>query len=201
MILRNKCVYGITLVVLSVGLLGLLVGCLTNQPDWAPYEDAASRPKGKAIFEIGQEDRSRSELLGHGFEGQPEYTCSAGVDCSSETFPKRMHIRKQPYIYEEDISVACVTIVFDLMRNYKELVLRISRAGSETTAVTVNGTQTYLVSSEMLGSGDGGRYGVYNLSLGAMEKGTHKIELTIQDDGKGNGSFGWDALVLIAKKR
>jgi hypothetical protein len=53
----------------------------------------------------------------------------------------------------------------------------------------------------LLGSGDGGKYGVYNLSLGAMEKGTHKIELTIQDDGKGNGSFGWDALVLIAKKR
>jgi hypothetical protein len=110
-----------------------------------------------------------------------------------------MYLRVHGLPGDEDMDVQRVKLIFDLERNYKELVLRLARAGSETTVVSVDGTQKYLVTSEMLGSREGGENGVYNLSLGGQKKGTHTIELTIADDGNGNGAFTWDALTLVAK--
>ena len=51
----------------------------------------------------------------------------------------------------------------------------------------------------MLGSRDGFVVGVYDLKLGALKKGPHTIQLTVADDGKGNGRYSWDALTLFAE--
>ena len=48
----------------------------------------------------------------------------------------------------------------------------------------------------MLGSGEGYKVGTYDLELGSLDEGTHTIELTMADDGKGTGSYQWDAIVL-----
>ena len=57
----------------------------------------------------------------------------------------------------------------------------------------------HLVTNTMLGSGENYHYGVYNLELGALKKGTHTIELTVADDGKGNATYAWDALSLFVE--
>jgi hypothetical protein len=51
----------------------------------------------------------------------------------------------------------------------------------------------------MLRSDEGFSVGVYNLKLGALKRGRHRIELTVAEDGKGNAVYQWDALALIAK--
>jgi hypothetical protein len=51
----------------------------------------------------------------------------------------------------------------------------------------------------MLESSDHGTYGVYDLTLGALKKGTHTLQLTVADDRKGNGRYNWDALTLFAE--
>ena len=59
--------------------------------------------------------------------------------------------------------------------------------------------RTHRVTDTMLGSTDGGVYGVYDLTLGALKKGTHTIQFTVGDDGKGNEGYSWDALTLFAE--
>jgi hypothetical protein len=92
-----------------------------------------------------------------------------------------------------------IIIIFKLDQAYINVVLRLVRGGDETTVVTVDGKQTHLVTNTMLGSGEGFRVGVYNLTLGALKKGEHTIEMTVADDGKGNATYQWDALSLFAK--
>jgi hypothetical protein len=125
------------------------------------------------IFAIGQEDKSYSEFRLRGFKGQSEYTCRVGVDCSSEAFPRRLYRASIPGYNTEDSGVERVTIMFTLDQAYKNAVLRLARAGNETTVVTVDGEQerTHRVTDTMLESGDGYVSGVYNLTLGALKKG------------------------------
>jgi hypothetical protein len=104
----------------------------------------------------------------------------------------------QDSIYADE-DVKRITITFTLDQDYSELALRLVRGGSETTVVTVDAQQTYLVTNVMLGSNEGWVVGSYYLMLGALKKGTHTIQLTVADDGKGNGHFGWDALALFAR--
>jgi hypothetical protein len=98
-----------------------------------------------------------------------------------------------------DTEVKRITIIFTLDQDYSELVLRLVRGGRETTVVTVDAQQTYLVTNVMLGSDEDWVVGAYDLMLGALKKGTHTIQLTVADDGKGYGDFGWDALALFAR--
>ena len=56
----------------------------------------------------------------------------------------------------------------------------------------------YEVTSAMLGSDEHTHWGSYDLSLGALEKGIHNIEFSVADDGKGDGRFVWDAILLYA---
>jgi hypothetical protein len=182
----------------SILILVLAVLMITIFP-WssAQSEDYDNnRPKGEVIFKLGQEDKSEYDFTARSFKDNPEYTCHVGVDCSTETFPPGMYRLFPGYVNRD---VKCVTIIFDLKRHYKELVLRLARSGSETTVVVIDGTQTYHVTGEMLGSREGNIFGVYNLSLGSFDKGTHTIVITVADDGIGNGTYGWDALALIAK--
>ena len=77
------------------------------------------------------------------------------------------------------------------------MFLRIARAGDSDTSVVIDEMNEFRVTPEMLGSGEGGIFGVYDLHLGALNKGNHKILLTIPDDGFGaNGSYSWDAIIL-----
>jgi hypothetical protein len=91
-----------------------------------------------------------------------------------------------------------VVISFRLKRDAERLIFRLARGGDSATLVTIDGETTYRVTDKMLGSAEGGVFGSYDLDLGPMHKGHHTIKLSMPDDGLGyNGSFRWDALVLI----
>jgi hypothetical protein len=181
----------------------LIMGCATQKtsiPTGKSVESAADRPAGKEIFAIGLEYKSDLEFRSSGFSGRPEFTCTVGVDCSTQSFPQRLH-RAQSSAYAKtykDAGVERITIKFNLEKAYNNAVLRLARGGGETTVVTIDGKQTYFVTNEMLGSFEGYGVGVYNLILGTLTEGAHIIQLTVADDGKGNGTYQWDALALFA---
>jgi hypothetical protein len=183
----------------------LLLGCSTSPEtiDKSARFGYVPRPDGKVIFEIGKEDKSWNDLRGTGFKDKSEYICRVGVDCSEETFPNGMYLEHAfiAWTAQTDNQVKRIVFLFTLRRKHRNLVLRIAREGVETTAVSINGAESMLVTSEMLGSADDLRYGAYNLYIGEMKKGVHEIILTVADDGKGMGSYALDAISLIAAKR
>ena len=123
-----------------------------------------------------------------------------GVDCSTEAFPQGLCGKPGSPIYGcLEGGVESITIIFTLDQDYSELGLRLRRAGDDTTAITVDGQQTHLVTNAMLGSSENYVVGGYELMLGALSKGDHSIQLTVADDGRGDGGFIWDALTLFAK--
>jgi len=198
MIHKNKWLYGIALVALSVGLFGLIAGCLSRLSEEATNDPDTSRPVEKVIFEIGQEDKSYFEFNRSGFLQTTEYRCTGGVECSTEAFPEYLTLAESGYsVY----GVERIIISFRLDQTYDDVTLRLARGGDETTVVRVDQNETYLVSNTMLGSGEGFHVGVYNLKLGELKRGRHRIELTVADDGKGNAAYQWDALSLVAKKQ
>ena len=174
----------------------LLIGALATGV-LAAAEPDTSRPVGKELFTIGQEDKSYVEFRSTGFRGEPEYTCRVEADYAAEAFPRRLY--RAPIPSYADDGVERITIIFTLDHDYNEVVLRLVRAGAETTVVTVDGKRTHLVTNSMLGSNEDYVVGAYNLTLGALNKGTHTIQLTVADDGKGNGQYSWDALALFAR--
>ena len=186
-----------TFVSISIFVFSVLITMVMPWGQGQSDDSDTTRPKGKVIFEIGQEDNSDREFRRSGWMRHTEYSCIVGVDCSTEAFPR--YLNRAGY-GASDGGVERITITFTLNRNYNNIVLRLVRGGAETTVVTVDGKQTHLVTDTMLGSGEGFRVGVYNLSLGALEEGTHTIEMTVADDGKGS-AYQWDALSLFAKKR
>jgi len=153
---------------------------------------------GKIILQIGQVDKSNHEFASTGFSYVTEFNCTAGIDCAAATFPMRLYRLSDYPKYADDSGVVRITINFTLDQDYKEVVLRLARAGAETTVVTVDRKRTYLVTNTMLGSNEGYVHGVYDLMLGSFKKGTQTIQLTVADDGIANGSFVWDAIALFA---
>ena len=198
MVSKPKLVYVVTLVALSIGLLGLLTGCLSDFPLEDANDSNASGAVGEVIFEFGREDKSDFEFRRSGLRDITEYRCRVGVDCSTESFPQYLYQSNSELAYS---GVERIIISFKLDQTYNDVTLRLARGGDETTVVAVDRKRTYLVTNTMLGSGENYRVGVYNLKLGALKKGRHRIELTVADDGKGNATYQWDALALIAKKR
>lgn len=196
MIFKNKWLYGITLVALSVGLPGLLTGCLCRRSEEATSDSDTNRPVEKIIFKIGQENKSYFEFNRNGFLQTTEYRCTVGVDCSTEAFPEYLTRAESGYLV---YGVERIIISFRLDQTYDDITLRLARGGDETTLVRVDQNETYLVTNTMLGSGEGYRVGVYDLQVGRLEKGRHSIELTVADDGKGNAAYQWDALSLVAR--
>jgi hypothetical protein len=68
----------------------LMLDCATEKtsiPTYASVESATDRQYGKEIFAMGIEDKSDDEFCSSGFSGHPEFTCTVGVDCSTESFP------------------------------------------------------------------------------------------------------------------
>jgi hypothetical protein len=171
----------------------VLIGGCANIP--------AVRPVDNVFFAIGREDKSDNE-----FEftmGMSEYRCTVGVDCSTEAFPSYLGLVGPDFADNFVMGgVERIIISFRLDQAYNNVVLRLARAGGETTVVIVDGKQTYLVTNTMLGSsetGEGIRMGVYDLELGTLKKGVHTIEMSVADDGKGNGAYLWDALSLFVR--
>jgi len=197
MIIQSKWAYGITLVALSIGLLGLPIGCLSGFQEEGTIDPDFSRPAGEVIFEFGQEDKSDLEFRSSGLTDITEYRCRVGVDCSTKAFPAYLNrAGNTGYAYG---GVERIIISFGLEQTYNDVILRLARGGDETTVVKVDRRKTYLVTNTMLGSREGFGVGVCNLKLGALKKGEHRIELTVADDGKGNATYQWDALSLFAK--
>lgn len=147
------------------------------------------------IFSIGQENKSGGEFRLSGLTGTTEFRCTVGRDCTEKLFPIRL---EAPRNREEDYSaVERVDIRVVLERDYSRPVLRIARGGDETTVVKVDGNRIAAVTAAMLGSGESERFGAYDLHLRHLGKGEHTIELTVADDGKGNGHYTWDAIMLF----
>ncbi len=193
-----------TRTVVSILTLVLAVLIMTVSPWGQGRSDDSdtNRPDGKVIFAIGKEDKSDREFRSSGFKGHPEYRCRVGVDCSTKAFTRRLHRATPSGSYASryaDAGVERIIIKFSLEQAYNNVVLRLARAGSETTVVKVDGKQTHLVTNTMLGSGEGYNVGIYDLTLGALKKGRHTIKMTVADDGKGNAMYQWDALALFAE--
>jgi hypothetical protein len=158
----------------------------------------AGDPTGKVLFAIGQVDKSNSEFKEFGFKGIHDYQCAAGTDCVAEPFPARSYRMSAADLWDRN-GVAQITINFMLDQAYDNLVLRIARAGAETTVVTVDEKQNHRVTNTMLKSNEDGVYGAYDVELGALNKGAHTIQFTVEEDGKGSGRHSWDAIVLVAE--
>jgi hypothetical protein len=185
----------------TVGIIGIATSLfLITVSLWGQSAEAdTSHPAGKVIFKIGQEDKDDIEFTGMGLKGVHEFICTVGSDCTAEAFPKILYLTPGIPDHVDDWGVARVSINFKLDQDYKQVVLRLARAGAESSSVLVDGKQTYIVTNEMLGSDERLVCGAYNLSLGSLNKGTHTIQLTVVDDGKGNGRYQWDALTLFAE--
>ena len=150
------------------------------------------------IFVIGVENGSWSEFASYGFDEYQEYICQLNVDCTVADIPLGLYEGDGPSRYHD--SVPRLTIVFQLERDYDDLVLRLARAGSETTAVFIDDSEEpLLVTSEMLGSRDGGTIGAYDLPLDPLQAGSHSVAFAIHNDDVGNGEYAWDALSLHAR--
>lgn len=149
------------------------------------------------IFVIGVEDHGWSEFASDGFDQYQDFVCHIDVDCTVADIPAGLYEGDSPRSYRDEAPR--LTIVFQLSRDYSELMLHLARAGSETTAVFVDDGEPLLVTGEMLGSRDGGIVGSYDLPLGPLQAGSHSIAFDIPDDSMGNGGFVWDALSLTAR--
>lgn len=174
----------------------LLGGGATSVWAGAQHESSAVN-QPKVVFSIGKEDKSDAEFDMSGFAGKEEYACTVGKDCTADKFPDR-HERQGVRAYD-DSGVQRIFIKFSLDRGYRDLALRLARAGAETTVVKIDDRTPQEVTNTMLGSDEGFSDGAYDLAIGALNKGDHLIELTVADDGKGNGSYVWDAIALFAK--
>ena len=174
-------------------ILGLVVIILVAGGYW--YLSNQSVNTYEVIFRIGKENGSPAEFNYRGFEDQLSYTCTMGADFSNKTFPKRL-LGSNFTDANSYLGVENIEIIFTLEHNYRNIIFRLVRSGSETTTVVVDDEHEYLVTAEMLGSSDNGGFGSYNLELGELNQGTHSIILTVADDGNGNGAYWWDALSL-----
>jgi hypothetical protein len=176
-----------------VVMAALLVStsCVSQIP---PVTDAG--PDG-VLFEIGEVDHSRHDYKQTGWEGIQEYEYIIGVNSLSDGFPSHLYVPSLKDIWDST-AVVHLRIKFKLSKSFEQVILRIARAGDETTIVNLDNEHIYEVTSAMLGSDEHSNWGSYDLSLGALEKGIRNIEFSVADDGKGNGRYGWDAIILYA---
>jgi hypothetical protein len=147
------------------------------------------------VFRIGKEDKSDLEFKKTEWSGQKEYVCQIGINDKDSAFPAELYVHGSVY---ENYGVEKLEIVFTLERT-EDLVLRLARGGEETTVVSIDGKNPLEVTSVMLGSGEGFQAGSYELELGTLDKGEHRISFSVKDDKKGNGSYQWDAIKLYSK--
>lgn len=150
------------------------------------------------LFAIGLEDGDKSEFQLFDWEGINDYECTVGVNCESKNFPARF-FRMSVVDRWDYLGVAQVTINFNLNQTYENVFLRLVRAGSDTTIVKLDDSVTHSVTGKMLDSRSWYHFGAYDLDLGSLDTGIHNIKLTVDEHGMGDGSYPWDAIVLLVK--
>lgn len=180
------------LAALVVSAVALMAAPATsgNTPAVQPDESGA-------LFVLGEEDGSRSGYKGYGWSGVDEHKCTVLVDCHTKPFPSHLHAASAKPTWESS-AVISASITFGLDRTYTNVTLRLVRAGAETIAVRLDGGQEALVTKAMMQpeTYEHSGFGAYDLDLGSLDAGTHVLELSVEDDGEGNGRFGWDAIIL-----
>lgn len=164
-------------------------------------------PISQVIFSIGQMDNSYDEFIARESLGFPEYECTVGIDCVTETFPILLTLSVEDWTEDYGVSysefaegaVESIKIHFTLSQDYADLTLRVSRAGDETLIITLDEQEPISVTGEMLGSRDHwDPPGSYDVTLKSATKGDHTLLLTIHPtDGSGYPFFVWDALLLF----
>lgn len=182
-------------VILVSMILFATIGCVAVRPV-PPAIDAGT---DGILFAIGKEDGSRYDFKQYGWTDIHEYEHTVGIDSVDGAFPSHLYATSAANTWDSS-AVARVRIVFNLDRSFERLNLRLVRAGSETTIVKLDNKESYKVTSDMLGSNEHSGFGSYDLNLGPLGKGVHNIELSVADDEKGNGRYGWDAIALIARQ-
>ena len=157
-------------------------------------------PPCNPIFKIGELNRSPAEFYSSDFVDIQEVEIDADGVVELAKIPRRLIHPDGLYSPNRHDAVKELRINFTLMHEDSGLILRLARSGDSDTLVKIDNAKEYRVSAEMLGSGEGGKFGVYDLHLSLLNKGNHKISLTIPDDGLGyNGSYSWDAIILFSE--
>ena len=158
----------------------------------------SGQPDGNIVFAIGEVDKSCVEFYQGNFNNIRFVTIDAAGEVDPRLMPLRMIHPDGPYSPDRHDAAQEIVINFRLRRDASKLIFRIARGGDSDTLVTVDGETSYRVTDTMLGSAEGAVFGSYDLDLGPIQKGHHTLKLSMPDDGLGfNGSFRWDALVLI----
>ncbi|SNT39850.1 hypothetical protein SAMN05421757_11547 [Tropicimonas sediminicola] len=153
------------------------------------------------IFTLGKEDNSRSGYRGTGWGEVDIHACSIGLDCHSKPFPSHLHAASGRGEWH-DTAVEHAQISFSLGKAQDDVTLRLVRAGAETIAVQLDDGEVVLVTKSMMEprTYEHSEFGAYDLKLGKLEAGQHVLDLSVSDDGEGNGRFGWDAIILRASQ-
>jgi len=190
---------GVTLVIL------LLVGCGTTLATSVSEAPAATSTSpalspGESVI-IGTVNGTETEFDTRGFVGIHEFECVSGLNCDPSFLPAYLYSHSTRERWDPDGGgVEQLTIRFYIDDSVNNTLLRITKAGSETLLISVDGgTTEHLVLASSIGSSEGGITGTVELPLGKMKPGEHSITLSIPDDGLGNGSFFIDAIELVAE--
>lgn len=180
-------------------LLVTLAGCASG-----PEVDGI--PARRVVFSIGQRDRSYDEFTARESLDAPQYECTVGVDCSTETFPVIMTWSVMTWSeayargYPEFAGgvVESIKIYFTLARDHADLTLRVSRGGDETLLIALDERDPIPVTAAMQGSDEPWQPSTFDVLLGPVTKGSHTLLFTVHPtDGDGLPWFNWDALLLF----
>ena len=155
---------------------------------------------GESVI-IGTVDGTYTEFDTRGYVGIHEFECVAGLNCDPSSLPAFLYSRSTRERWDPaGGAVERLTIRFVIDDSVNNTLLRITRAGSETLLISVDGgTTEHLVLASSIASREGGHTGTVELPLGKMKPGEHSIALSVPDDGLGNGSFFIDAIELVAE--
>jgi len=155
-------------------------------------------PTCNPIFFIGELNETSIEFAHEGFRYVQEVEIDADGIVEPTKIPARLiHPDSHQYSPDRWDAVKEITINFKIEDKERGLFLRIARAGDPDNLVVVDEMNEYRVTAEMLGSGRKSKFGAYDLRLGTLNKGNHRILLAIPDDGLGTvGSIKWDAIIL-----
>jgi hypothetical protein len=161
------------------------------------WSSGSSEEKNNIVFAIGEIDKSGNEFNWVDFRDIRNVKLIVDGFVDPKLFPQRLIHSNGHYSPNRGDAVEEILLEFYLKKDTDKLVLMLSRAGDSDTEVSVNGNEIYRITSEMLGSAEGGVFGLYELDLGSFNKGSHLITLKMPDDGLGyNGSYKWDAIIL-----
>jgi hypothetical protein len=155
---------------------------------------------GESVI-IGTVDGLATEFDQRGYVGIHEFECVAALNCDPSSLPAFLYSHSTREQWDPDGGgVERLTIRFVIDDSVNNTLLRITRAGSETLLISVDGgTTEHLVLASSMGSSEGGKTGTVELPLGKMKPGEHSIALSIPDDDLGNGTFFIDAIELVAE--